>query len=105
MRMNSEARALRSCAQNAVAISVGLLLDPTNERIFRIVGAVTKPVLEWDTDHRSKLRCASACEKFMVEQSSGFYMKHVAKVAMTMVGLAAMLGFGYALRPRPCRSG
>ena len=95
LRMNFEARALRSCAQNAVAISVGLLLDPTNERIFRIVGAVTKPVLEWDTDHRSKLRCASACEKFMVEQSSGFYMKHVAKVAGTMANLAALQNSGF----------
>lgn len=80
-RLTFEDRALRGCSQNCVAISVALLSDPSNERIFRIIGKCTAPVLERDTQQRAFLKDASSCQKFMAQQSSGGYMKHVGEVA------------------------
>lgn len=72
-----EDRILRACSQNCVTISVGLLPDSGNERIFCIMSEATKSVLEWDSGNRQLCRDGDGCADFMIGQCSGDYMKHV----------------------------
>lgn len=54
--------ALRSCTKNVVAMSVGLLSEPANERTFFIIHHCGKNLLRWDAAYRAAPKDSDACE-------------------------------------------
>ena len=79
-----EQRAVANCCQNAVAISVALLSEESNERILLIVGQLTGVVLDWHLVQNKANRNAEGCCKWLREQAGGGYMAHVNKVAQCL---------------------
>lgn len=75
-----EDRTLRSCCQNAVAISVQLLSDDGNRRICEGVLAMGMPVKAWHSEQNRALRSADDSEAWIVGQLAGGWMAHRAKV-------------------------
>eukprot|EP00973_Karenia_brevis_P074489 10351054-Karenia_brevis.AAC.1 len=71
-----EDRSIRSCCQNAVAISVLMLSDELNERICQMVISAAVPVREWHGLHSKACRSSEGCHAWRLDQYLGGYLKH-----------------------------
>ena len=96
-KLDFEACALRSCSQNCVVISVGLLSDSFNERLFNCIHQVTKHVLHWDVEQRKLCRDSDGCESFVADQASGAFVRHLLNIIGTTSDPSAL----QACRCRP----
>ena len=56
-----EQRAVANSRKHAVAISVALLSEDSNERILLIVGQIAGLVLDWHTEQNKANRSAEGC--------------------------------------------
>lgn len=90
LKTTFEDRTLRSCSQNSVALSLALLSEPANERLFYIIHHAGQPVLLWDSAQRARLKSSGEIEAFLTEQATGSYMHHIAQVASTTSSPAAL---------------
>ena len=82
-------KVLRSCAQNAVAISVMVLSDLLNFRLAQIMNMVGKLMKPWHGHQNKVLRDAKGSVEFWSEQSRSGYLRHVNSF---IAGLGDMYG-------------
>ena len=94
-RLTLEDRSLRSCAQNAVVISVLTLSDPVNKKIVEMVVKGSDPVVRWHEHQNQFLRQASHTKIWLLEQMGGDYMKHVKDVVRCLVDPALLHSVGF----------
>lgn len=80
-RISIEDRSLRSCMQNALAISVCFLQDSLNFRRLNVIVAACLPVKEWHGRQSAKLRSAEASLEFMLSEFGNMeFFTHVHEV-------------------------
>lgn len=77
-RLKVDDRAIRSCATNAVAISVMMLDSDDNRRAVACVLAAARPVKTWHCFQSETLRQSSRSKELLINQvgKSG-YMNHI----------------------------
>ena len=76
-RHSIDEKVLRSCAQNAVAISVMVLSESLNLRLAQIMNMVGKLLKPWHGHQNKVLRDAKGSVAFWCEQSRSGYLGHV----------------------------
>lgn len=96
-----EARSLRGCAANAVAISALMLSDANNRRIVHGIVGLTIKVREWHVQQNRQLRDATACCAWTAAQAHLDFMQHVVDIVdslqeQRMLEAAGFLDFDYA---------
>lgn len=75
--MQTEDKALRKLAQNAVAISVLALQERRHQRLMGIICSVCAPLGEYHTLQNKTLRSTQDSATFSVEAVSGSYLEHL----------------------------
>ena len=94
--VTAEMRSLRSCAANAVVISVSLLSDTQNRRVVNSFLSAASVIKEWHGHQNKVLRSGLAAREWLVQQVAGLgYMRHVSLVVGRLgnVGCLAESGF------------
>ena len=86
---------MRSCAQNCVTVSVMLLSDFDNHRLFSIVQEATDPILQWHIDQNRLCRDSDGCAKWLLSQATGDFMTHVVSIMSKMWKPAAIARCGF----------
>eukprot|EP00969_Alexandrium_andersonii_P330991 14630005-Alexandrium_andersonii.AAC.1 len=64
-------RSLRSCCQNAVAISVMTLMEPQHRRTLQIISILGSPLDAWHTTQNRKLRSCPESSEWLLGQLAG----------------------------------
>jgi hypothetical protein len=70
-------KALKSCCQNALVISVAHLQQRENNLIARIIVTVTRPVEKWHQEQNTQLRSVHGVREWLLAQLGGGFMAHV----------------------------
>ncbi|CAK0876142.1 unnamed protein product, partial [Prorocentrum cordatum] len=76
-----EAKTLRGCAANAVAISALMLSDPMNRKICLSIVALTKPVRDWHIRQNRTLRTSAASPDWLSDQLLSEHVNHMKDIA------------------------
>jgi hypothetical protein len=97
-------KALRSCCQNSMVISVAMLRDPNNLLLLKIICTCTQPLEDWHGHQNRALRDASSSGSWLVDQLDGDFMKHVLKTLGLLSNQDALETCGFEL-PRACSKG
>lgn len=94
----------RSCAKNAVAISVLVTQDDSNYRLAQILAAGGEPLVQWNTEQNLALRTADGGHRWLKEQACGKYVKHVMRFPGMLVSEASLESCGFATTPMQCKA-
>lgn len=95
-KVNLEDRTLRNSCQNSIALSVLLLVDPSNRRLCSAVTAVMLPLLEWHTAQSKQLRSAASAEAWSyTEIVGGNFMKHIASIIRQLMDEKMLVDAGF----------
>ena len=99
LKLHFEDKTLRSVADNAVCISVGLLDNYDNKRICEIIVAMTIFLKDWRTEMVKQCRSSGGCQGFLVSMTCGKAWEH-ATSGLRRLSNAAFLGkMRFVLRP------
>ena len=94
-RVSLDDRTLRSCCQNAVAISVLTLMESQHRRTAQIIATCGAPLDAWHTTQNRVLRSSEATSKWLLGQLAGAYMENVAEFLKKLSDVSALAETGF----------
>ena len=91
--------ALNPSCPNAVSISVMLLVDDENERLFSIMEVVFEHALRFQIDQQLEHKSADECGSFMQNLACGGYLQHLSKIVSILSDRIALEKCGFLVNP------
>ena len=80
-------------------MSVMLLSDDDNERLFAVMEVVMKYALQFQTDHHMEHKSSEECRKYMQSLACGGYLQHLADIVSIITDSVALERCGFAVNP------
>lgn len=90
-----DAKVLRSCGRNAVAVSAIVLSPPINRRIVAIMGAAAGPMCVWEGAESKACRNAETVHTWCMCQIQGGFAASLLEVFATLTDLSAQRAGGF----------
>lgn len=89
-RVTVDEKALRSCCQNSLVISVAMLGDGHHNVLVRMILAIAGPVEAWHSEQNSTLRSAGASASWLLVQLKGGFMNHIHQILEKLSKVAVL---------------
>lgn len=93
-------RALRSCAQNAVAISVVFLSDYDNFKTLQVIVQLSRPLEVWHSWQDKLLRSAKESMTYLVSMATGGFYGHVVDILKVLASERFLVEVGFEYKDK-----
>jgi len=88
-------RALRSCCQNGLVITMMILEEKRNKQVVNLVLALSAPVERWHSRQNHLLRDTDSAERWVREQAEGAFLKHLFEIIGILSSSSALPACGF----------